>query len=70
MAKDETTKLRILLRHWVEHNEEHAEEFAEWADKAKAGGRPQVHDCMMKAVKQMRGVNKSLLAALEGLEEG
>jgi hypothetical protein len=70
MAKDDTAKLRILLAHWVEHNEEHAEEFTEWALKAKAAGKVQVHDHMMKAVQQMKGANGSLLAALEGLKEG
>ena len=24
-------KLRILLPHWVDHNEDHADGFAEWA---------------------------------------
>ncbi len=36
MAKDDAAKLKILLSHWVEHNEEHAEEFTEWALKAKS----------------------------------
>ena len=70
MAKDDAAKLKILLSHWVEHNEEHAEEFTEWALKAKASGKAQVHDHMRKAVQQMKGANKSLLAALEGLKEG
>jgi len=70
MAKDDDAKLEILLSHWVDHNEEHAEEFTEWALKAKANGKSQVHDHMMKAVQQMKGANKSLLAALQGLKEG
>jgi nickel/cobalt exporter len=70
MARDDAAKLRILLAHWVEHNEEHAGEFTEWALKAKAGGRAPVHDYMMKAVGQMQAANKSLLAALESLKEG
>ena len=70
MAKDDAAKLKILLSHWVEHNEEHAEEFTKWALKAKANGKAQVHGHMMKAVHQMKGANKSLLAALEGLKEG
>jgi hypothetical protein len=70
MPKDDAIKLGILLSHWVEHNEEHAEEFTEWARRAKAGGKPGVHDHMMKAVQQMKGANKSLLAALDGLKEG
>ena len=70
MARDDASKLKVLLSHWVEHNEEHAEEFTNWALKAKAGGKGSVHDHMMKAVQQMKGDNKSLLAALEGLKEG
>ena len=70
MARDDAAKLRILLSHWVEHNEEHAVEFTEWALKAKASGQAPVHDHIMKAVKQMKAANKSLLAALEGLKEG
>jgi len=70
MAKDDAAKLAILLSHWMEHNEEHAEEFTEWALKAKASGKGEVHDDMMKAIQQMRGANKSLLAALERLKEG
>ena len=70
MAKDNAAKLKILLNHWVDHNEEHAEEFTEWALKAKANGKSQVHDHMIKAVQQMKGANKFLLAALEGLKEG
>jgi hypothetical protein len=69
MAKDDAAKLKILLSHWVEHNEEHAEEFAQWAVTAKADGKGQVHDHMMKAVKRMKEANRSLQAALEGLKE-
>lgn len=70
MAKSDAAKLEILLSHWVEHNEEHAEEFTEWALKAKTAGKAEVHDHMMKAVQQMKEANKSLLAALQGLKEG
>jgi len=70
MAKDDAAKLAILLSHWIEHNEEHAGEFIEWALKAKAAGKGEVHDHMMQAVKQIEGANKSLMAALEGLKEG
>ena len=27
-------KLRVLLPHWIEHNDEHAAEFQEWATRA------------------------------------
>lgn len=70
MARDDAARLRILLSHWVEHNEEHAVEFTEWAVRAKTGGQAPAHDHMMKAARQMKAANKSLLAALESLKEG
>jgi hypothetical protein len=30
----EQQKLGVLLSHWVEHNEEHAAEFRDWAEQA------------------------------------
>jgi hypothetical protein len=32
------SKLRALLPHWIEHNAEHAAEFRNWAEKARAAG--------------------------------
>jgi hypothetical protein len=35
-------KLRALLPHWIEHNAEHAAEFRNWAEKARATGQEEV----------------------------
>ena len=69
MAKTEMEKLEILLKHWVEHNEEHAEEFGEWAEKAKVLGNIVVHDDILSAVEKMRKANEYLLRALENLRK-
>jgi len=34
----ELDKLKKLLEHWAEHNEEHAKTYLEWAEKAAASG--------------------------------
>ena len=34
----ELDKLKKLLEHWSEHNEEHAKTYLEWAEKASASG--------------------------------
>ena len=31
-------KLKKLLRHWIKHNEDHALNYRNWAEKAKANG--------------------------------
>jgi hypothetical protein len=44
-------KLRVLIPHWIEHNEEHAEEFRQWAEHAGAAA-PEVQaaaDAMVRA---------------------
>ena len=70
MDEVEKRKLRILLNHWIEHNREHAQEFGEWAEKAKSLGQATVHDDIMQAAQQMNKVNEFLLKALERLKEG
>ena len=36
---NELDKLRHLLHHWAEHNDEHAETYREWAAKAASLGK-------------------------------
>ena len=67
MAKTDMEKLEILLKHWVEHNEEHGKDFQEWAEKAKSHGNTEVHDDILRAVEKMREANEYLLRALENL---
>ena len=31
-------KLKILLDHWIEHNDEHIKEYSEWINKLKREG--------------------------------
>lgn len=69
MSETEKGKLKILLSHWIEHNGQHAQEFREWAEKARGLGKAEVHDDMMQAVQQMNKANEFLLSALERLKE-
>lgn len=61
---DELEKLRVLLPHWIEHNQEHAVEFREWAGQAGEAGTD-----IIAASQQMEAANRCLRAALEKLEE-
>jgi hypothetical protein len=69
METDDRAKLQILLDHWIKHNREHAEEFVEWAEKAKGFGQAAVHDEMVQAAQRIGKANESLSAALKQLEE-
>lgn len=64
---DDIQKLRVLIPHWVEHNEEHAAEFITWAARAAATGQPAAAELVRQAAQEMRQVNQTLQAAVEGL---
>jgi len=53
----------VLIPHWVEHNQEHAQEFLRFLE---AAGDAAVD--LRKAAEQMDLVNQALVAALEKLE--
>ncbi len=59
---NELEKLRVLLPHWIEHNEEHVAEFRQWAKRAGEASAD-----IIAAAHQMEIVNHSLRAALEKL---
>jgi uncharacterized tellurite resistance protein B-like protein len=59
---NEIEKLRALIPHWIEHNEEHADEFMRWAERA---GEAAVD--LRTAVAAMAKVNDALSAAVEKL---
>lgn len=62
-------KVRALLPHWIEHNEEHAADFNQWAGRVRAEGQEEVAEEIALAAKQLGWVNEALTAALEKLGE-
>ncbi len=69
MSGEELTKLRILLKHWVEHNEEHSQEFITWASKAQAIGEAETGEKMLAAAEEMNKAGELLSQALGELGE-
>ena len=65
---EDKEKLGHLLLHWIEHNEEHANEFLEWANKAKEFGESPVHDDIVEATNQLEKANEFLRSASEKLK--
>ena len=62
-------RLKVLLKHWVQHNTEHAREFRDWANRAQSLGQAAVAENIMQAAEQVDRANQHLLAALRGIEE-
>lgn len=69
MVGDERARLKLLLKHWVEHNREHGEEYREWADKARALGEAEAADGILQAAQAMDKAGGLLSQSLERLEE-
>ena len=63
----EKDKLRVLIDYWIKHNEEHGEEFREWAEKAGSSGETAIRDELAAAAGAMEKANESLSRALERL---
>lgn len=59
---EEIKKLRILIPHWIEHNDEHADEFRRWAEHAADAAAD-----LLTAAEWLEKASKSLQAALEKL---
>lgn len=58
----EQKKLLVLLPHWIEHNEEHAAEFREWASRAGPA-----REGLLQAATALEEANRGLRQALEAL---
>ncbi|SHH25144.1 hypothetical protein [Tepidibacter thalassicus] len=61
-SKDEKT-LRVLLVHWVNHNQSHEESFREWVEKSKEMGKEEVSSYIEKAIEYMQKANDMLIEA-------
>jgi hypothetical protein len=59
---NEVEKLCVLIPHWIEHNDEHAEEYRRWAEKAGDATAD-----ILRAAQAIAEANTSLSAALEKL---
>lgn len=57
-------KLRVLLPHWIEHNDGHAVECRKWSDIARSEGEEKVAQYIDEAVQTMDKVNELLEKAL------
>ncbi len=64
---NDVDKLRVLLPHWIEHNEEHAAEFVRWAETAQDAGRSEAAELIGLAAQNMAQVNRDLQSALTRL---
>ena len=56
-------KLRVMLPHWIEHNQGHATEFSQWAEKLVTD-TPEVAALLRRAVSSLQDAQSALEDAL------
>ncbi len=61
-------KLIKLLSHWIKHNEDHALNYRNWAEKAKANGKSEAAGLLEEAAEMSLTINEKFEAALARLE--
>lgn len=57
-------KLRVLLQHWIEHNQGHAKEFEKWRQIADGDGESAIATHIAEAISDMLKANEALEHAL------
>ncbi|HEY32641.1 MAG TPA: hypothetical protein G4O10_06005 [Dehalococcoidia bacterium] len=67
MGNDDLVKLKTLLGYWIEHNQEHGQEFREWADKVTGLG--DAGEDLRQAAEEMDKASQLLSRAREKLEK-
>ena len=58
-------KLRVLLPHWLEHNDAHISEFKKWQDIARQETSAEAAGLLNEAIKGMETTGEALSQALE-----
>ena len=64
---DDKEKLPIIIKHWIEHNESHIEEYRQWAEKAGEMGLAGIKARITEAMDEIIRANSSLEEALKEL---
>ncbi len=58
-------KMLKLLEHWVKHNEDHANTYRDWAERAKQGDMADVCSLLKDAADMTVQINKKFEEAVE-----
>ncbi|RLA84594.1 MAG: hypothetical protein DRG31_04745 [Deltaproteobacteria bacterium] len=61
---EDRERLRVMIEHWIRHNESHFEEYRRWAEVARALGLEGVDRKIQEAVDRIREANRFFEEAL------
>ncbi len=64
---NELAKLNKLLHHWMEHNDEHAETYKEWAGRAAELGKRDLSQTLLRLCNETKKLNGLFEEAMKRL---
>ncbi|MDX2501111.1 MAG: hypothetical protein QNL14_11490 [Deltaproteobacteria bacterium] len=62
-------KFEKMLAHWIKHNEDHASNYRNWAEKAKANGKEKAGKFLLEAARMSLETNDLFKKALAELDD-
>jgi hypothetical protein len=65
---EDRDRLPIIIRHWIEHNKSHLEEYSRWGQKAGEIGCERVKVKITEAMEKLSQSNSRLEEALQELK--
>lgn len=65
---DDLQKLKNLLHHWKEHNDEHAETYRQWAEKASLLGNKELSVILSNLYNETKKLNGLFEEAIRKLD--
>jgi hypothetical protein len=67
---NESEKLKMLLNHWMEHNNEHAAIYKDWAEKASAFGNEGLSETLGRLYHESKKLNLLFEEAIRKIDQG
>jgi len=67
--KKDVEKLKLLLPHWIEHTEEHADEYKKWLERIKGDISDDIAKNFEKAIQLTEKSNKYLQSTLDKVDK-
>jgi hypothetical protein len=62
-------KIEKILDHWIKHNKDHASNYRNWAEKAKANDMEKAASLLEEAADMSLAINEKFEAALSIVKE-
>jgi len=62
---NELEKLKVLLPHWMGHNNEHAESYRDWAEKVSSLGNEELSKILFSLSHETRKLNELFEEAMK-----